>query len=305
MSDLVLVLRQVRFEQRSFWRNPASAFFAFAFPIMFLVIFGTLNQGSRINCLGHIPFNAYYVPALITFGVIGACTTNIAMSVSIRRDSGVLMRLRGTPLPPWAFMAGLIGSSAVVGAILAALIAAVGVLLYGVGVPRHPATLLLVLLVGGACFCALGLALAALLRVLYARALSGTCAECNPICRSFAFGFGALRSFTCAAQVDDVCAHVFFRKESIETIFSLLPPVGLSSVLTALGRGRISAGSEPLPRGFALSGSLPRFSASFGLGSEGRLAAGAFGSGFLASLASASAASSIPSNFSPNCTDGS
>jgi ABC-2 type transport system permease protein len=163
VSDLALVLRQVRFEQRSFWRNPASAFFAFAFPIMFLLIFGSLNRGSHLDRMGHIPYNAYYVPALITFGVIGACTTNIAMSVSIRRDSGVLKRLRGTPLPPWAFMAGLIGSSAVVGAILAALITAVGMLLYGVDAPRHPATLLLVLLVGGACFCALGLALAALI----------------------------------------------------------------------------------------------------------------------------------------------
>jgi ABC-2 type transport system permease protein len=163
VSDVALVLRQVRFEQRSFWRNPASAFFAFAFPVMFLVIFGSLNRGARLESMGNIPYNAYYVPALITFGVIGACMTNISMTVSIRRDSGVLKRVRGTPLPAWAFMAGLIGSSAVVGAILAALITAAGMLFYGVSAPRHPATLLLVLLIGGGCFCALGLALAALI----------------------------------------------------------------------------------------------------------------------------------------------
>jgi ABC-2 type transport system permease protein len=163
MSDVALVLRQVRFEQRSFWRNPASAFFAFAFPVMFLVIFGSLNRGARLESMGNIPYNAYYVPALITFGVIGACMTNISMTVSIRRDSGVLKRVRGTPLPAWAFMAGLIGSSAVVGAILAVLITGAGMLFYGVSAPRHPATLLLVLLIGGGCFCALGLALAALI----------------------------------------------------------------------------------------------------------------------------------------------
>ncbi len=163
MSDVALVLRQVRFEQRSFWRNPASAFFAFAFPLMFLVIFGSLNKGARIESMGNIPYNAYYVPALITFGVIGACMTNISMTVSIRRDSGVLKRVRGTPLPAWVFMAGLIGSSAVVGAVLAALITAAGMLFYGVSAPAHPATLLLVLLIGGGCFCALGLALSALI----------------------------------------------------------------------------------------------------------------------------------------------
>jgi ABC-2 type transport system permease protein len=163
MSDAALVLRQVRFEQRTFWRNPASAFFAFAFPVMFLLIFGSLNRGARIESMGNIPYNAYYVPALITFGVIGACMTNISMSVTIRRDSGVLKRLRGTPLPAWVFMAGLIGSSAVVSAILAGLLTAAGMLIYGIHAPRHPGTLLLVLVAGGMCFCALGLALSSLI----------------------------------------------------------------------------------------------------------------------------------------------
>jgi ABC-2 type transport system permease protein len=163
MSDVALVARQVRFEQKTFWRNPASAFFAFAFPLMFLVIFGTLNRGARIQALGDIPYNAYYVPALITFGVVGACMTNISMTLTIRRDSGVLKRLRGTPLPAWVFMAGVIGSSAVVSAILAVLLTAAGMLFYGVSAPLHPATLLLVLVVGAISFCALGLALSALI----------------------------------------------------------------------------------------------------------------------------------------------
>jgi ABC-2 type transport system permease protein len=130
---------------------------------MFLLIFGTINRGVRIEALGGIPYNTYYVPALITFGVIGACMTNISMTLTIRRDSGVLKRLRGTPLPTWVFMAGVIGSSAVVSAILAALITAAGMLFYGVGAPMHPAMLLLVLAAGGMSFCALGLALSALI----------------------------------------------------------------------------------------------------------------------------------------------
>jgi ABC-2 type transport system permease protein len=163
MNDTALVLRQVRAEQRSFWRNPASAFFAFVFPLMFLVIFGTQNRSTRLSGLGNLPYNDYYVPALIAFGVIGATLTNIAMSLTIRRDSGVLKRLRGTPLPPWAFMAGVIGSAAVISAILAALLTAAGMLFYNVPAPRHPGALLLVLVVGGGSFCALGLALSGLI----------------------------------------------------------------------------------------------------------------------------------------------
>src|SRR6476619_1677491 len=89
------------------------------------------------------------------------------------------------------------------------------------------------------------------------RALAFGCAgtETKAVCRGLCLGFRAPSRFTRTAQIDYLAAHVFFRKESIDTIFS---PTGagsfsFSSVFTARGRGRISAGSEPLPRGFVLS----------------------------------------------------
>ena len=42
MSTPGAVVRQFRFTNKAFWRNPASAFFTFAFPLMFLVIFTAL-----------------------------------------------------------------------------------------------------------------------------------------------------------------------------------------------------------------------------------------------------------------------
>ena len=36
MSAAGLTLRQVRYTNKAFWRNPASAFFTFVFPLMFL-----------------------------------------------------------------------------------------------------------------------------------------------------------------------------------------------------------------------------------------------------------------------------
>ena len=44
-----LVLRQVRYTNKAFWRNPASAFFTFAFPLMFLVIFTSLLGDGEIT----------------------------------------------------------------------------------------------------------------------------------------------------------------------------------------------------------------------------------------------------------------
>jgi ABC-2 type transport system permease protein len=164
MNDAAVAARQVRYEQLSFWRNPASAVFTIAFPIMFLLVFATLNRGQSVRVGGHaVSYNDYYVPALVAYGLMGACFTNIAMSITIRRDSGVLKRLRGTPLPDWAFMAGVIGSSVIITALLAAFTIAFGMVAYGVHAPEHVPALAASLALGAMTFCALGLAMSAVI----------------------------------------------------------------------------------------------------------------------------------------------
>ena len=70
MSAARLTLRQVRFTNKSFWRNPASAFFTFAFPLMFLVIFTALLGGGDVRIKGtDVKLTTYYVVAMATFGV--------------------------------------------------------------------------------------------------------------------------------------------------------------------------------------------------------------------------------------------
>jgi ABC-2 type transport system permease protein len=160
MSDAAVLTRQLGYEQRSFWRNPAAAFFAFIFPIIFLVLFATLFKGSTAHVgTVSVSWDDYYIPALIAFGVIGASYTNIATSLSIRRDSGVLKRFRGTPLPVWMFMLAVVLSSLIVAAVLTALTTIFGIFVYGVHVPQHIGALVLTLAVGATSFCAMGLAM--------------------------------------------------------------------------------------------------------------------------------------------------
>jgi ABC-2 type transport system permease protein len=160
MSDATLALGQVRYEQRTFWRNPVSAFFAFLFPIIFLVTFATIFKDTKVD-IGptRVAYDDYYIPALIAYGVIGACFTNLAASLSIRRDSGVLKRMRGTPLPVWAFLTGVITSSLIVSALLTAFTIVFGIYVYGVHEPQHLAALAASLGVGAFVFCALGIAM--------------------------------------------------------------------------------------------------------------------------------------------------
>ena len=162
MSGLALIGHQFRYDQKAFWRNPASVFFTVMFPVVLLLIFATVFGGQTVDVRGGVKTTTYYVPAIITLSVISATMQSLAMSLVIAREDGRLKRSRGTPMPPWVFIAGRVGNSIVVALMMLVLLAAIGRLLYGVDVPwdRLPA-IVVTLVVGAAAFCCLGIALTA------------------------------------------------------------------------------------------------------------------------------------------------
>jgi ABC-2 type transport system permease protein len=166
LSEAAQVLRQVRYTNKAFWRNPASAFFTFAFPLMFLVIFTSLLSNGQIT-IGNqeIELATYYVMAEAAFGVITACYTNIAISVSFQRDQGILKRTRGTPLPGRAYLTARVTHAMIIAFVLVAITIAFGVVFYSASVPTGIPLLqfILTLLVGGLSFAALALALTAVI----------------------------------------------------------------------------------------------------------------------------------------------
>jgi ABC-2 type transport system permease protein len=160
-----LAAHQVRDDQRTFWRNRTRAFFSFALPLMFLVIFASLNHGDRLDDRGGIPADLFIVPGLLAYGVVMATFTNLATDMALMRDSGVLKRLRGTPLPASAFVAGKIGSAVLVAAAVSVVTLIVADVAYGASLPAHTVPgLVLALLAGTACCAALGIAATGLIR---------------------------------------------------------------------------------------------------------------------------------------------
>ena len=161
MSTAQLVFHEFRFDQKTFWRNPAAVGFTVLFPVMFLVMFELLFGSNSLEGL-NVDSSTYYVPAIITLAVVSATFQNLAMSITIDRENGLLKRTRGTPLPSWVFIAGRVGNSVVVAMIMLALVAALGRIAYGVAVPweRLPAVMI-TLALGAATFSCLGLALTA------------------------------------------------------------------------------------------------------------------------------------------------
>jgi ABC-2 type transport system permease protein len=167
VSDATLLLNQVRATNRAFWRNPASAFFTFAFPLMFLVIFTSLLGSGRVEVAPgvFIEQDRYFVAAMGAFAVISATYTNLAISVAFTRDLGILKRTRGTPLPGWAYLTGRVVHAVLVSLLLVVITVVFGVLVYGADVPAGRLLLEFVatVVVGAAAFSALGLATTAMI----------------------------------------------------------------------------------------------------------------------------------------------
>ena len=158
-----LIWHQFRFDQKVFWRNPASVFFTVLLPLIFLFIFATIFGNDEIEERG-VKTTTYYVPAIISLAVISATTVSLAINLTEDRERGLLKRVRGTPLPTTAFVAGRVGNSLVISILMVALVAVLGRVVYEVSIPDQTIPAVLVTLaVGAFAFSCLGFALTAII----------------------------------------------------------------------------------------------------------------------------------------------
>ncbi len=161
-SSASLVWGQIRYQNRIFWRTPISAFFTLVFPLMFLIVFGLVFGSEVIEETG-LTVAQFYAPALAVFGAVSATYTNLAIGTAIARDEGILKRVRGTPLPPWCYIVGRVGSAIYLAAMSVTIMLGVGVAFYGLKIyGESVVSLLVTFLVGVATFAMLGLLVSAL-----------------------------------------------------------------------------------------------------------------------------------------------
>ena len=166
MNRPALFATQIRYVNKAYWRNPASAFFTFAFPLMFLVIFTSLLGSSKVELGGKdVKTATYYVATMGAFAVITACFTNIAMNITFQRDLGVLKRIRGSPIPSGTYLGARVVHALATAVLLVAITAAFGRAFYHADIPSGVTLVrfVVMLAVGAGSFSALGLAITSLI----------------------------------------------------------------------------------------------------------------------------------------------
>ena len=163
-STFRLLVQQIKFQLLTFWRTPIALFFTLLLPLIMLLLFNALFGGDTVTIDGdEWQVSQFYTGGLAAFTAVSATYTNLANSVPIRREEGVLKRWRSTPLPTATYIGGFIGSAIVLALFGLLLMLTVGYLFYDLEVdPAKMPGAALSFLVGVGAFAALGMAVAAL-----------------------------------------------------------------------------------------------------------------------------------------------
>ena len=190
-----LFRHQLRWEQLVFWRSREAAVFVFLFPLMLFALLTAVYNG---RIYGH-PASWALLAGMLGYGVANTTFAGLALILVARRETGILKRIRSTPLPTATYLSAVLSSIMIVFALQAAALFVLGRLLKSTPWPGHLLSLALALALGAAAFAGLGVAITG-----FIRSLEGSSAVVNVLVLPMAFlsgSFGPTRHYPQALQV--------------------------------------------------------------------------------------------------------
>jgi len=249
---VTLFWHQLRAEQLTFWRSREAAIFVFLFPPLLFVLLASVfgdgvEDGRRVS--------SYLVAGLIGYAVANTALGGLAITLVIRRESGLLKRLRSTPLPGSLYLTTVLLSNLLIVVLQSLAVIALGLLLFDADVPQQTLQFVVSLVIGAACFAGLGLAAAALIR-----SADAVAAVVNVIVLPMSFLSGAFGTTDNLPPVLELVADVLPLKYLIELVLAtyvdgdpLSQHLGAIGVLAIWGAGgylvaRARFGWEPRER---------------------------------------------------------
>jgi ABC-2 type transport system permease protein len=183
-----LFRHEFRSQLRLYGRSRELAFFTFALPLIIFFLLGSVYGNDRIKSQGNIRAADYLLAGMLGYGAIATGFAGLSIMLVIRRESGILKRVRATPLPAWAYVVALLCTTLVAFALEAVCMVAIGAIFFDTHIHNF-FSLALALLLGAAAFTALGLAL-----TTFIKSAEGSSAVVNAIYLPVSFLSGAFFS---------------------------------------------------------------------------------------------------------------
>jgi ABC-2 type transport system permease protein len=159
-----LLVHQLLFEQRIFWRSREAAIFIFIFPLLLYVLLSSV-YGDEVELGDEIlPAGDVLLAGLLGYAAANTAFGGLAIILVVRREMGLLKRVRATPLPPPTYLAAVLLSILVTFTLQAIALLVLGKLLFDASPPANWLGFAGVIVLGAACFACLGLAATSLIR---------------------------------------------------------------------------------------------------------------------------------------------
>jgi ABC-2 type transport system permease protein len=184
-----LFAHQLTAEQRMYWRSRELAVFTFLFPLLLFVLLGSVYGNDIVRSEGGVRAKSYLLAGILGYGVASTAYAGLAIMLVIRRENGVLKRLRATPLPPATYIGSVLASTTIVYAIEVVALLLIGRYAFDIPFPSRLGSLALAVLLGVLAFAALALA-----TTCFLRSAEGSSAVVNAIYLPVAFLSGAFSS---------------------------------------------------------------------------------------------------------------
>jgi len=199
------LVHQLRFEQKTFWRSREAAVFIFVFPLLLYALLGSV-YGDEID---GVPAVDVLLAGLFGYGAANTAFGGLAIALVLRREAGVLKRIRATPLSPGTYLTAVLLSTLVTFALQSVGLLVLGGLVFDASMPANWLGFAGAVVLGVASFAGLGLAAAALIR-----STEGVSAVVNVVILPMAFlsgSFGPTQDFPAFLQaIADVLPLTYF-----------------------------------------------------------------------------------------------
>jgi len=177
-----VLLHQLVFEQRVFWRSREAAVFIFIFPLLLYALLESVYSDE----IDGVPSADVLLAGLFGYGAANTAFAGLAIILVGRREAGILKRLRSTPLPPPTYIAAVLLSTLVVFALQAIGLLALGALAFGASRPANLLGFAGAVVLGVVCFAGMGVGAASVIR-----SAEGVSAVVNVIVLPMAFLSGS------------------------------------------------------------------------------------------------------------------
>lgn len=124
-----VLAEQMKIESKLFLRDKGGLFWALAFPVFMIVLFGLIYQGEM---WGEITSISYILPGIIVMAVMSTCVVITTSGVVSDREKGIFRRLSLTPLKRQTLIGGQITTRYIVVLVQTLVLITIAILAFGV-----------------------------------------------------------------------------------------------------------------------------------------------------------------------------